>query len=140
MLDYSAKTGVDAVSATQKLLIGVDNGGKGLKRIGVAYQATGKFSADLSLATEALEKRFTGSAATAAASMAGQMESLAIQEKELAVQFGKFISMVEQKTGIVPFLTKEVKAFGGAINDAFSDKTGAAAGAEILVETKQQGI
>ena len=45
ILDYSAKTGVDAVSATQKLLIGVDNGGKGLKRIGVAYQATGKFSA-----------------------------------------------------------------------------------------------
>ena len=49
--------------------------------------------------------------------------------------------MVEQKkTGIVPFLTKRVKAFGGAINDAFSDKTGCGRRfrAEVLVELRNK--
>lgn len=105
VLDFSAATGKDASEAMRTLMIGVENGGAGLKKLGVHYKSTGEKGKDLDLATKAIADRMGGAAAASAGTFGGSLARLDQQMGELKEGFGKFIADVFVKSGVIDALT-----------------------------------
>ena len=130
VLDYSAVTGIDAVNATRKLLMGVEAGGKGLHKLGIDYETTGSFTKDLATATAQLGKTFAGGAQADADSMAGRARILNAQIDELKEGWGRFITDLATSTGVIEAASVMVDA----LNHTFSG------GIEAIGRRKEQTI
>ena len=101
VLDYSARTGNDAVDATRRLLIGVENGGAGLKKMGAGFEDTGTKSGNLTAAITALESHVGGAAETDAQGLGGRVRMLDIHMEDLKKSFGAFIATVDSNLGVL---------------------------------------
>jgi hypothetical protein len=109
ILDYAAATGTDAETATEALQRGVITGTGYIKALGINFETTGNRGKDLALATDALAKKFSGSAAAAAETLSGKLKILASYWDDLLKGFGGFIANVEAKYGV---LKKLADVFG----------------------------
>lgn len=110
ILDYSAATGKDATSATEQLMKGIENGGRGLQRMGIHIDATGDKTKDLAQAVDQLANRWGGSAAAQADTFDGRLNQLHEQMGELKESFGQFVIDIDAKYHIIETLTAAVKA------------------------------
>lgn len=115
LLDYSAATGEDAVSATRTLLGAVNSGKAVFKDLGLEYEKTGKKSADLQAITVALAGKLGGSAQAEANSVAGQARIAKAAVDEFKESIGKLISDMAQKTNIVGRFTEVIKDLNEAL-------------------------
>ncbi len=136
VLDYAAATGTDAESATMQLLKAVENGGKGLQRMGIHIDETGDKSKDLSAAVEALGKKFKGAAEADASSLSGQMNILSTQFGELKEGFGEWIAKVVQESGALQALAEYVGNVNAALFGTETDKQ--AARTENITEKRKK--
>lgn len=101
ILDYSAATGEDAVSATRTLLTSVESGKTAFKDLGLQYEKTGHASQDLINVTKAMAQTLGGSAEEEAKSLTGAANKAKEQLGELKEVFGELISDVAAKTGVL---------------------------------------
>lgn len=118
VLDYAA-TGKDATQSMNMLLNSVEQGGDGLKRMGVQYKATGEFTKDLSIATQALADKYGGTAAVAADTYSGSLAKMKLQYEDLQIATGQFIANAVTQTGIMGKLAEAAKGLNTAL---FGDK------------------
>lgn len=109
ILDYAAATGQDAVAATQDLIRNVESGGKGLAKMGVHFEVTGKKGADLASAVDALGKKFGGAAAADANSLTGQTNAAALAFADLQKAFGGMVSELVAKGGTITKITAAIR-------------------------------
>ncbi len=119
ILDFSAATGEDAVSATKAMLTGVQSGKSVFKDLGLEYEKTGTATKDLANVTDALAKKFAGSAAVEADSLSGQARKAHEAIGELKEAVGGLITEFIQKSGAVDTFTDALKGmqlalFGGS--------------------------
>jgi hypothetical protein len=138
VLDYSAATGHDASQAMETLLKGVENGGSGLKRMGIAYQSTGDSAKDLDQAMAILEGRFGGAAQVNAESLGGQLEVMKGQMEALGEAFGKFIADVNTKLGVLKALTETFRDLRTLMDSKFTGFTIDSRGIGADFETPEQ--
>jgi hypothetical protein len=109
ILDYAAATGKDADSATQQLMRSIENGGKGLSKMGIVIDATGDKSKDLAAAVEAMGEKFGGAAAAQGETFTGKMNKMEQQLGEVKEAFGSMIVTMEGKLHIVEQLSEGFK-------------------------------
>lgn len=109
ILDYAAATGQDAVAATQDLIRNVESGGKGLAKMGVHFEVTGKKGADLASAVDALGKKFGGAAAADASSLTGQTHAASLAFVDLQKAFGGMVSDLLTKGGAITKITAAIR-------------------------------
>lgn len=115
LLDYSAVSGVDALSATQTLTSSVESGRAAFKELGLTYTKTGERSKDLEAITEALGKKVGSSAERDANSLSGQAQIATQAFKELQERFGGFLTESASKFGVLEKLTEAMRGFSTAI-------------------------
>lgn len=101
ILDFSAATGQDALSAAKALTSGVESGKGAFKEYGVQLELTGKRSKDLEIATEALKKKFGGAAQNEADSLEGTVRGLSVAFGELQESFGGWLLDVAKSSGVL---------------------------------------
>lgn len=99
ILDYSAATGVDALTATHELIRGVDSGRGAFKELGLAYTATGDKTKDLSAATSALAGKFGGAASED--SMEASLRKAGAAVDEVKEGLGGFLLEVLRSSGLL---------------------------------------
>lgn len=114
-LDYAAATGNDARSALQRLLVGVDNGGAGLARMGIQYKTTGDYGKDLELVVKSLGERFGGTAKTQAETLTGQAHALALAWGEVKESFGGWLLQVAKGIGLTDALRETIFALNALL-------------------------
>ncbi len=111
ILDYSAATGQDAVSAARTLLAAVAGGKDEIAKMGIAIELTGDKTVDMERAAAALAARFGGSAQAATAGLAGQFGRL----QKATEDAGKSLADYLQRTGVAEKVTNALtKALEGA--------------------------
>lgn len=132
VLDYSSATGMDATSAMRMLLNSAEQGTDGLKRMGVQYKSTGEFTADLTLATQALADKYGGAASAAADSLAGKQAKLGLQIEATEKAFGKFIATLNSSTGILDKVTKAMNEYTFIFSKEYEQQTQSVARREQL--------
>lgn len=116
ILDFSAATGQDAMTAARTLTAGIESGKGAFKEYGVQLKLTGKASEDLGIATEALRVKFGGAAQNDANSLEGQVRLLSTAFGELQESFGGWIMDVATSSGIL----EELKATMSGITSMFA--------------------
>jgi len=128
VLDYAAATGTDAQTATEALTRGVESGTGNFKGLGIAIQATGDKTKDLSAATAELAKKYGGAAAADAASLSGSIRGAQEAFGGLEEAFGSFLATIGEKTGGIAALTSALQEMGKAADFAakFYEKGGLA--------------
>jgi hypothetical protein len=122
LLDYSAATGVDAVSATETLTSNVETGRKAFKELGLQYDSTGLRSKDLEAITGALAKKIGGAAQADAESLTGAFAKMKEQISEVGETVGGHITKLVQRTGVVEKLTYAFKSWNTVLggDDAYN--------------------
>lgn len=117
MLDYSARTGIDAVSATQKLITSVESGSDAFKGLGLTYEKTGHRSKDLEAISEALRLKIGGTAERDANSVTGAAARASEAFGEVQETFGGMIATFVNKTHVLEALKRVLedinKGIGG---------------------------
>lgn len=121
VIDYSKATGLDAQGAMRHLLMGLENGGAGLQRMGLAVDATKSKAEQLNQAIEQLTSRWGGAAAADAETLTGKVEALKLAWGELLETVGKgllagavaFDTWLAKGTG----WTSTIKGLTAALND-----------------------
>jgi hypothetical protein len=126
VLDYSARTGTDAVSATDALIKGVQNGTGNIKALGISFQATGDYTKDMALAIGALSGKFGGSAAAGADTFSGSVAKATEAMGELKEAFGGFIVEILGKSGAIATVTDAIKGLTIALFGDEAEKKGEA--------------
>ncbi len=111
LLDYSAVSGVDALSATQTLTSSVESGRAAFKELGLTYTKTGERSKDLEAITEALGKKVGSSAERDANSLSGQAQIATQAFKELQERFGFWITSTAGRLGVLEKVTEALRGF-----------------------------
>lgn len=129
LLDYSAATGEDAVSATRTLLSSVESGKAAFKDLGLVYEKTGHASADLASITGALAGKLGGSAQAEADSVAGQARIAAAQIDEFKESVGQLISEFITKTGALGTFTEALRGLQELLFNTSEEKYQAKANA-----------
>lgn len=109
VLDYAAITGDGATESMTKMLRAIENGGKGLGKLGLAYESTGDSAKDLDLLVEKLNSRFAGGAQTNAESFGGKLEIMKGHVETLAETFGELVASIDKSIGAVQFLSEAFK-------------------------------
>lgn len=115
ILDFSAATGQDAVSAARQLASGVESGRGAFKEYGIQVHMSGKASHDMVAATKALRDKFGGAAADASQSFEGQVRGLSASFGELQETFGGFLSAAIGGSGILSTLKKSLDGLSVAV-------------------------
>ena len=122
--DLSAATGRDATAALAELTSSATTGRQAFKDLGLEYQTTGSRGEVLRSATEALAKKFGGSAQTEADSLSGSVAKAKQQFGELQETIGAFLTDLIKSSGVVESATQMFKelnfALGGGEDDRFS--------------------
>lgn len=119
-LDYAAATGNDATAALNRMLVGIDNGGAGLAKMGVHYQTTGEYGKDLDLVVEQLANRWGGSAKTAAESLAGQAHALGLAWEETKESFGGWLLKAAEGIGLTNLLKTAVSELNYVVMGSYA--------------------
>lgn len=101
LLDYSAATGNDAVSATNELMSSVESGRTAFKELGLQYETTGQASKDMEAVTRSLLGVVGGAADVEAHTLVGSANKAARAVDDLKKSFGALIVEVEQKLGVM---------------------------------------
>ncbi len=121
VLDYSKATGVDADGAMRRLLMGLENGGAGLARMGLQLNSTGNKAADLTEAVKQLHERWGGAAKADAETLTGKVEGLKLAFGELQETVGKVMLGVgvafDGFAGKLVGSTSLVKALTASLNE-----------------------
>jgi hypothetical protein len=133
ILDYAAATGTDAQTATEALTRGVESGTGNFKGLGIAIEATGDRTKDLSLATAELAKKYGGAAAADAASLSGSIRGAQEAFGGLEEAFGGFLATIGEKTGGIAAVTAALREMGQAAD--FAAKFYEKGGLDELVKT-----
>ena len=107
--DLSAATGRDATAALAELTSSATTGRQAFKDLGLEYQTTGTRGDVLRSATEALTKKFGGTALAEAGSLNGSILKAKQQFGELEEVFGGLISEFVTKTGAVDKLSEALR-------------------------------
>ena len=105
MLDYSARTGHDAVEATQRMISTGDTSRQAFKELGIVIEKTGDHAKDVASYVDALNGKLAGAADTEANTLAGHSKKAAAALEQLQKQFGEFIVQLEQKLGVIEKVT-----------------------------------
>ena len=124
LLDYSAATGTDAVSATQTLLSSVQSGRTAFKELGLQYEKTGEATKDLHNVTAALAGVVGGSAGAEADSLAGRTRKLSERWGEVKEAFGGFIAEIESKFGVLEKLAGLLNRIANVAQPSAWDRIG----------------
>lgn len=140
LLDYSAATGTDALTATKQLLTSVESGKTAFKELGLTYEKTGRASADLGNITAALAQKVGGSAELEADSLTGSARKAEQALGEMKEAVGGLISEFINKTGAVGTFTEAIRdlqnlLFGNKESEAHFDAL-AKAQTNLLIATE----
>lgn len=123
ILDFSAATGQDALSAAKALTSGVESGKGAFKEYGVQLELTGKRSKDLEIATEALKNKFGGAAQNEADSLEGQVRGLSVAFGELQESFGGWILGITKSSGVLDYFKKNMSELTSYFKELEARKT-----------------
>ncbi len=122
ILDYSARTGVDAVSATQMLESSAKTGRQAFKDLNLTYDNTGDAATRLTAITEALTAKIGGTALAEANTLEGAMRKAHEETDEFKKSLGEMISGFIEHTGAVSTFTEALRDLRlmlfGAKNDS----------------------
>ncbi len=147
VLDYAAATGTDAESATMTLLRAVENGGRGLGRMGVSIEETGDKTKDLNAAIAEMERKFGGAAAAASGTLAGQLDQLKKAQDRLSESFGGFLAktgiakaVIEGATTALEALTEVVTGDQAAANEKYRQQVEAVESATERLRAKVKAV
>lgn len=106
VLDYAKATGIDAEGAMRRLLIGLENGGAGLAKMGVQLQSTGNRAADLGEAVRQLHERWGGAAVADAQTLQGEVKALQLAFGELQEAVGKAALSLAVRAGAKTWMSE----------------------------------
>lgn len=109
LLDYSAVSGVDAVSAVHTLTSSVETGKTAFKELGLTYAKTGERSKDLEAVTEALRLKVGGAAENDANSLTGAAHLAERAFGELQETFGGLVTGFVQRSGAIDKVTEALR-------------------------------
>lgn len=109
LLDYSARTGVDGVSATEMLLKSVESGRSGFKGLNLTMSDTSTQAERMTGYVDALGSKFGGSLAADSETLAGRSRIAAAAMEDLQKSFGAFALEAVQKTGAVSTLSDAMR-------------------------------
>lgn len=110
VIDYSKATGIEAEGAMRRLLLGLENGGAGLARMGVELKSTGNKAADLGEAVKQLHERWGGAAVTDAKTLEGQVTALKLAFGELQESAGKAALSMAAQGGALTWMQQMTQA------------------------------
>lgn len=117
VLDYSAASGKDAVSATTQLLSAVTSGKDEIAKMGISFETTGDKTKDLTAAAEALEKKFGGTAKGATAGLAGELGRLHKATDDLSKAMAGFLSRTGISGAVMNTLTSAFEGMAYALGE-----------------------
>lgn len=117
ILDYATATGVDAEQATFSFMRALENGGKGLGRMGISIDVTGDKAKDLDSVVVALGEKFGGSALANANTFGGSMAKMGEQFEELKEAMGGFLVQLETKLGLMQKVNTALSSWNYLMSD-----------------------
>jgi hypothetical protein len=122
ILDLSAATGQDAVSAVSQLTGAVTGGRTAFRELGIEYDKTGTKSHVLESVTAALTKKFGGAADIEGQSLNGSLNKAKQQFGELQETFGALVGSFLEKTKVIESATWAFKQLNEAINPGANER------------------
>ena len=117
ILDWAAATGGDAESGMQTLLRSIEFGQDKIKGLGIEFESTGNKTTDLTLAVDALTKKFGGAADGMADTLAGRTSKLTEAFGELKESLGGAFDAVDRGLGFTDALSTGFRNLSANISD-----------------------
>ena len=131
-LDVSAGSGLDLASVQQILVNAMNGNYKGLRQLGIQFDATGDKTKDFERVTQTLAQLFGGAAATKASTFEGTLQRLRIVYDEIVERIGYAVLPYLQRfaqfvlNAVVPAVEQFIKSLGagrgvkGALEDGIA--------------------